>query len=153
MWKSRLVDLYSRILQTSLGYQPRLAPRRRTLSSIVTLNWSTGSSRATAVRGEAGIGKTRLVEEFSRIAANKEFSIHKGLVLDFGVGKGQDAIRSVVHSFLGVGLGAEEIARQAAAESAIAEGLLAAEQRPFLNDLLDLPQAIEEQAIYEAMSN
>jgi class 3 adenylate cyclase/tetratricopeptide (TPR) repeat protein len=132
-----------------VGRQAELAQ----FSGVAEACRSAGIGQTIIVRGEAGIGKTRLVEEFSRIAADKEFSIHKGLVLDFGVGKGQDAIRSVVHSFLGVGLGAARMVRQAAAEGAIAEGSLTAEQRPFLNDLLELPQAIEEHAIYEAMSN
>jgi predicted ATPase len=74
-------------------------------------------------------------------------------VLDFGVGKGQDAIRSIVRSLLGIAPGSGKTVRQAAAASAFVEGLLAAGQRLFLNDLLDLPPAIEERAIFEAMSN
>ena len=122
-------------------------------SSMVESCRSANSGQTIIVRGEAGIGKTRLVEEFSRIAAEKGFATHKSLVLDFGVGKGQDAIRLVVRSLLGIISGGGKSARQAAAESAIAEGLLVAEQRPFLNDLLDLSQANEERAIFEAMSN
>ena len=112
-----------------------------------------GIGQTIIVRGEAGIGKTRLVEEFTRIAADKGFATHKGLVLDFGVGKGQDAIRSVVRSLLGIVPGSSKTVRQAAAETAFIEGLLPADQRIFLNDLLDLPQAIDERAIFEAMSN
>jgi class 3 adenylate cyclase/tetratricopeptide (TPR) repeat protein len=112
-----------------------------------------GIGQMIIVRGEAGIGKTRLVEEFTRIAADKGFATHKGLVLDFGVGKGQDAVRAVARSLLGIAPGSSKTVRQAAAESAIAEGLVAADQRVFLNDLLDLPQAIEERALFEAMSN
>ena len=48
------------------------------------------------VRGEAGIGKTRLVEEMRRIAEASGFSAHRGLVLDFGVGKEQGALRSLL---------------------------------------------------------
>jgi hypothetical protein len=44
---------------------------------------------------------------------------------------------------LEVGLGGEWTARQPAAEGAIADGLLAAEQWPYLNSLLDLPRAIK----------
>jgi class 3 adenylate cyclase/tetratricopeptide (TPR) repeat protein len=112
-----------------------------------------GIGQTIIVRGEAGIGKTRLVEEFTKICADKGFTSHKGLVLDFGVGKGQDAIRSVVRSLLGIAPGSSETVRQAAAETAIAERLLASDQRVFLNDLLDLSQAVDERAIFEAMSN
>ncbi len=104
-----------------------------------------GIGQAIVVRGEAGIGKTRLVEEFTGIAADKGFASHKGLVLDFGVGKGQDAIRSVVHSLLGIAPGG--------GTAAIVDGLLAADQSVFLNDFLDLPQPVEERATYDAMDN
>ena len=54
------------------------------------------------VRGEAGIGKTRLVEEMRRVAEAQGFSLHRALVLDFGIGKGQDPIRAMVRSLLGL---------------------------------------------------
>ncbi len=111
------------------------------------------AGQAIVVRGEAGIGKTRLVEEFSRLAGDKGFTIHKGLVLDFGVGKGQDAIRSVVRSVLAISPIEDEAARQSAAAAAISRGFLSANQRVFLNDLLDLPQTLEDRASYDAMDN
>jgi hypothetical protein len=40
------------------------------------------------MRGEAGIGKTRVVEEFQALAENAGFACHVGLVLDFGAGIG-----------------------------------------------------------------
>ena len=59
-----------------------------------------GHGQAVYVRGEAGIGKTRLVEEFQAAARRAGFVCHTGLVLDFGAGTGQDAIRSLVRSLL-----------------------------------------------------
>ena len=73
----------------------------------------TGNGQALLVRGEAGIGKTRLVEEFAAAAQAKGLSTHKGLVLDFGVGKGQDAVRSLVRSFLGLVPGSSKAERAA----------------------------------------
>jgi class 3 adenylate cyclase len=61
----------------------------------------TGSGQTVFVRGEAGIGKTRLVEEFQRLAEQQGFACYKSFVLDFGVGKGQDAICTLVRSLLG----------------------------------------------------
>jgi class 3 adenylate cyclase/tetratricopeptide (TPR) repeat protein len=112
-----------------------------------------GNGHAIVVRGEAGIGKTRLVEELTGIAAEGGFEIHKGLVLDFGVGRGSDAVRSVVSSLLEVQLGGDKNSRQAAVEAAISRGLLSPEQRVFLNDLLDLPQSLEDRTTYDAMEN
>ncbi len=111
------------------------------------------TGQAIVVRGEVGIGKTRLVEEFTRVAADRGFTSHRGLMLDFGVGKGEDAIRSVVNSLLGIVPGGGPELRQAAAEAAIRDGVCAAEKRVFLNDLLDLAQSAEDRAMYDAMDN
>lgn len=120
---------------------------------IVEACRASGAGQAVVVRGEAGIGKTRLVEEYRAIANASGFTCHKGLVLDFGVGKGQDAIRAIVRSLLGLAPGSGKALRRAAAAEALAEGLLAAEQRVFLNDLLDLEQSTEDRATYDAMDN
>ena len=114
-----------------------------------------GHGQAVYVRGEAGIGKTRLVEEFQAAARRAGFVCHTGLVLDFGAGTGQDAIRSLVRSLLGLKPGglSDRAAVQAAAEWAVADGLVAAERRVYLNDLLDLPQPVELRALYDAMDS
>jgi class 3 adenylate cyclase/tetratricopeptide (TPR) repeat protein len=130
--------------------------RRAELSQfegIVSACREGGAGLAVYVRGEAGIGKSRLVDEFRRVAMARGFACHTGLVLDFGVGEGRDAIRALVRSLLGVTAGAEAGERAAAGERAIAHGLGAADQRVFLNDLLDLPQPTELRALYDAMDS
>ncbi len=122
-------------------------------SGIVEACRASGTGRTIVVRGEAGMGKSRLVEQYTRTAIDKGFAVHKALVLDFGVGKGQDAFRSIVRSLLEIAPGGEEAARLAAAEAAISRGLLSADRRVFLNDLLDLPQSPEDRAAYGAMDN
>jgi class 3 adenylate cyclase/tetratricopeptide (TPR) repeat protein len=122
-------------------------------SGVVDSCRATGRGQAIFVRGEAGIGKTRLIEEFIAIAADRGFATHKGLVLDFGVTRGQDAIRSIVRSLAGVAPGSGETGRRERADAMIAQGLLSPEQPVFLNNLLDLPQSLEERATYDAMDN
>ena len=75
---------------------------------------------AVYVRGDAGIGKTRLAEEFEAMAEALGFACHTALVLDFGAGKGQDAIRTLVRSLIDLPRGADEAVRARAAEHAIA---------------------------------
>jgi class 3 adenylate cyclase/tetratricopeptide (TPR) repeat protein len=110
-----------------------------------------GAGLTIVVRGEAGIGKTRLVEEFQAQAAAEGFASHLSLVLDFGAGTGQDAIRALVRSMLGLRAGSDQAAARAALEHAIAADPALADCRVFLNDLLDLPQPTELRALYDAM--
>jgi class 3 adenylate cyclase/tetratricopeptide (TPR) repeat protein len=105
------------------------------------------------VRGEAGIGKTRLVEEMRRIAEANGFSAHRGLVLDFGVGKGQDPLRAVLLSLLGLQVTSGSEERQQQADRLVAANVIAAERLAFLRDLLDLPQTGEWRTLYDAMDN
>lgn len=105
------------------------------------------------IRGEAGIGKTRLLEQFQAKAEEESFVCHSGLVLDFGMGSGQDAIRSLVRSLLGLSGESSRGEIEAAAEKAVEDGLLADERRVYLNDLLNVPQPTELRTLYDAMDN
>ena len=112
-----------------------------------------GTGLAIHVRGEAGVGKTRLIEEFRRLAEQSGFTCHAGLVLDFGAGKGQDPIRALVRGLIGAADSDGEEQRRAVAEQAMVEGLVEPDRRVFLHDLLDLPPPLELRAIYDAMDN
>ncbi|MFP6749801.1 MAG: adenylate/guanylate cyclase domain-containing protein, partial [Alphaproteobacteria bacterium] len=113
----------------------------------------TGRGETLILRGEAGIGKTRLVEEFGGLAGARGFAVHTGLILDFGTAKGQDAIRALVRSLLKIPPGSNKPARSEVAERAFSSGLLAEVRRVHLNDLLDLPQPPDLYGIYQAMDN
>jgi len=113
----------------------------------------TGRGQTIYVRGEAGIGKTRLIEEFGDLALKAGFQCHKSRVLDFGVGKGQDAVRLLIRSLLNLAPGSGKAARADGAALAIAKGLISPDRRVYLNDLLDLAQPTELRAVYDAMDN
>jgi class 3 adenylate cyclase/tetratricopeptide (TPR) repeat protein len=112
-----------------------------------------GGGHAILIRGEPGIGKSRLVHEFSGIARGLGYSIHTGLILDFGVGKGRDAIRALARSLLALPPGSGKDFRRAAADNAVAQGHVDREDLLFLDDLLDLPQPEDRLAVYRAMDN
>jgi class 3 adenylate cyclase/predicted ATPase len=112
-----------------------------------------GRGQTVLLRGEAGIGKTRLAEEFQRMARTVGFACHTGLVLDFGAGTGRDTIRALVRSLLGLDAASDTDAVRIAATRALAEGLVAADRAVFLNDLLNLPQPVELRELYDAMDH
>jgi class 3 adenylate cyclase/tetratricopeptide (TPR) repeat protein len=107
--------------------------------------------RLVVLRGEAGIGKSRLLEEISHKAQRLGFATHRTLVLDFGTGKGQDAMRLLTRSLLEIPFGADKRQRKAAADRALEEGWLSTDDGPFLDDLLNLPTKGEGRALYQAM--
>ncbi len=142
--------------EAQAGHRVPFIGRRAELgqvASMLDVCRESGCGQAIYLRGEAGLGKTRLLEEFAALAEKQGFASHKALVLDFGVGKGQDAIRALVRSLLGVAAGEDEAARVAAAERAETEGLIAADRRIYANDLLDLPQPEALRSTYDAMDN
>ncbi len=133
---------------TFVGRRAELAQFDGVLQSI----GERGRGQVIFVRGQAGIGKTRLVREFQSIAGGRGFACHTGLVLDFGTGEGQDAIGALVRSFLSVAAAGTSEACRAAAQSAQTTGLIDTEQEVFLNDLLNTPQPPALRAIYDAMN-
>jgi tetratricopeptide (TPR) repeat protein len=88
-----------------------------------------------------------------RFAEAHGFATHRGLVLDFGVGKGQDPIRALLLSLLGLSPSAEPETRRHVAERLVADGVITRERLVFAFDLLDLQQTDEWRTLYDAMDN
>ncbi|MGZ5131485.1 MAG: adenylate/guanylate cyclase domain-containing protein [Caldimonas sp.] len=109
-------------------------------------------SRVVVVRGDPGVGKSRLVAEFAAKARTLGFSCHAAAVLDFGAQTGRDAVRSLARSLLGVAGTAEEAERRAAIEAAAAARPIALDRQLFLCDLLDVTPPPALLALAAAMS-
>ena len=150
VWRLRGVrDAADRSRTTFAGRQRELAQLTDTLDTCA----ARGNGQLVYLRGEAGMGKSRLVAEFRDLARERGIATHTGLALDFGVGKGQDAIRTIAGSLLNLAATSAEEARRHAAQEAVSGSLVAAADAAHLNDLLDLPQPPELHALYDAMDN
>ncbi|HZD26680.1 MAG TPA: adenylate/guanylate cyclase domain-containing protein, partial [Alphaproteobacteria bacterium] len=128
-------------------------PELQQFQALLTGCMHSKCGQSVYLRGEAGIGKTRLVEEFQRSAQAAGYSCHSGLVLDFGAGTGRDAIAMLARGLLGLeGLG-DAATAQTAVSRAIDSGLVDSSDAAYLNDLLDLPQPTELRAFYDALDH
>jgi class 3 adenylate cyclase/tetratricopeptide (TPR) repeat protein len=145
-WRLRGLQPIAREQRPFVGRRAEL----RLLEAALAACLETGRGQAMYVLGEAGIGKTRLIEEIQRTATQAGFACHSALVLDFG-GGGRDAIRALTRSLLGVEVPNDAQAARAAAAMALSSDIVASEDAVFLNDLLDLAQPLELRPIYEAM--
>ncbi len=134
-------------LSPFVGRRAELAQFR----SLLEVCLEGGFGQTVFVRGEAGIGKTRFVEEGTLLAQDRGFIRHKALVLDFGTGKGQEAVPALVKSFLNITPGCSKSEREQALELAVSRGIIIPEQRVYLNDLLDLTQPLDLRTLYDAM--
>ncbi len=125
----------------------------RQLGGALDAVLESGAGVAIYVRGEPGIGKTRLIEELRSRAAALGYACHTGHVLDFGLRKGQDAIPVILSGLLRVATPGDESARRSAVERGLRDGLIDPDHAAFINDLLDLTQPPELQAMFDAMDN
>ncbi|MCB1810067.1 MAG: AAA family ATPase, partial [Candidatus Competibacteraceae bacterium] len=104
----------------------------------------TACGQAFLVRGEAGIGKTRLLEEFIAQAKQQGFICHQAAVLEFGASSSQTVISVLVRGLLGLA--------PAATIDQLPDLVPSSPERlALLHSLLDLPQPDDLKSLYEAM--
>jgi class 3 adenylate cyclase/tetratricopeptide (TPR) repeat protein len=130
-----------------VGRRPELGQIRAALDACV----HGASGTALLIRGEAGIGKTRLVDELRSIATVSGMNCHAGFVLDFGTARGHGAVRTVVAGLLGLGRDATPDAVEDAIEAARQQAQLESDDALYLRDLLEAPQLDATRTLYQAM--
>lgn len=144
---------------------PRMQPRpehrpfvgrheeRDRLRRVLVACRESGHGSVVVVRGEPGIGKTRLVEEVQQEATTAGFGVHVAQVLDFGGGSGNDAIRSILRSLLGLRADDDRRVVRAIVRRAFQTAVLVPERRVHLNALLGLRQPKALRSIHDAMDD
>jgi class 3 adenylate cyclase/tetratricopeptide (TPR) repeat protein len=129
------------------GRRREIAQLRAALSACRT----SGEGGTVYVRGEPGIGKTRLIEELRVFAPSEGFTEHRGLMLDFGAARGRDAIRDIAKGLLGLDPGATADERRAALAAASRSPWTSGAASAVLADLLDSEAPADARAIFEGM--
>ncbi|ODT22165.1 MAG: hypothetical protein ABS35_15530 [Kaistia sp. SCN 65-12] len=114
---------------------------------------ASGRGKAIALVAEAGLGKSRLIEELARIAAHRQFQVHKALVLDFGLSDAQSPVPLLLGNLLGLGERAEVSAVRTAVLQQKAHGTIDETAAMFLTTVLGAPLDQEARQIHDAMSD
>ncbi len=133
--------------QPIVGRQQEIEQIKSTLTSCQRLR----AGGTLYVRGEAGIGKSRLLTECGAIAAGMGFQCHAIQILDFGLVADRDPIRLLLAALLGLDDAASTSAQQvadAASVHSIDSGLIA-----LLNHLLGVDQSEEMTAVVNALDH
>lgn len=154
VWELTGLDLsadgnWSRWQTRFVGRQTEIAQ----FNSVVAVCRESEAGHIVYVRGPAGIGKTRLVDEFSACAHASGMSCHKSLVLDFGASREQETIPTIVASLLGASSSEERQANLDAISMAISQGMVKPDQEMYLHDFLGLPLGPDQKSRFESLDN
>jgi len=107
--------------------------------------------RIVLVRGDPGLGKSRLVAEFADHAREEGLTCNVTTIQDFGARTGHDAIRVLVQDWIGLAPDADEASRAAAIALQFGPGSEHAQHRPFLYELLDVTPPSEVRTLLSAI--
>ncbi|HEY0681026.1 MAG TPA: BTAD domain-containing putative transcriptional regulator [Steroidobacter sp.] len=133
--------------------QPFVGRRPELAMILASLDRCTSSrhGRAIVVRGEAGIGKTRLVDAVRSAAIERGVGVHSAQIFDFGQSPGRRPITMLALSLLGIRPDASAAERKAAVQRMVATRGGNIDQIIFLSDLIDAPLDPELAALEKAM--
>lgn len=123
----------------------------RQILGLIDITTSAKAAHAVLIRGEAGIGKTRLTTKLAELASKKKVSCFFVRLLDFGSQINRDPLSQLAHGLFGVTEQSTAAQRIDAAEHATRLGLLSPAQRVFAYMLLDLPQPAELENAFDSM--
>ena len=124
----------------TVGARQRFVGRARELALFcATFQGVAGSGEGAVflLRGEAGIGKTHLLEEIATLGRHAGFACHRILTLDFGAGRGQAPVDALVLDLLGLTAGAPAGERARAVATAIEAGEVGPANRIHLRGQLE----------------
>jgi DNA-binding SARP family transcriptional activator len=146
-WSLQALGAGATSAQPFVGRRPELAMILAALDRCL----ASRRGRAIVVRGEAGIGKTRLVDAVRAAAQERGVACHCAQVFDFGQSPARRPITTLALSLLGIGADASAEQRAAAVRRLAATRGGGVDQIVFLSDLVDAPLDPELTALEKAM--
>lgn len=124
------------------GLQSRMVGREGELTALLQLGCvaQAGLGRVAVITGEPGLGKTRLLSEWKKAAAQENLQWAEGHCLSYGQGLAYHLLQSLVRSLIGAPAAAEEPQTRAALLRLTDElfGEARLEVYPYLGHLLSL---------------
>lgn len=131
--------------------QPRFVGRQREWRQCVAAIESCRDmdrGQSLLIRGEAGIGKSRLVDELATLARHLDLACHRVHVPNTPTG--HEPVRDLVRSLLDLAPEDSVNAGRGAVQQALSEGLIDPDREAELHDLLELPMPAEIRNVFEA---
>lgn len=123
----------------------------RQFSSLIEAVLTGSGGEALLIRGEPGIGKTRLVSEFAKLAQSRNVSVHNVNIVDFGANRGAKTLCDLATSLLDLPAAASAEVRTASIVRVLANAHVTVQTEAFLHDLLDLELPEHLRTAYEAL--
>jgi DNA-binding SARP family transcriptional activator/tetratricopeptide (TPR) repeat protein len=92
-----------RAAETASGREPLIGRAMEIRQFVAVLDACRDGSQGCAMllRGEPGIGKTRLAREYADLARKEDFVVHVAQAYDFGMARGNDPLAQLVRSLAG----------------------------------------------------
>jgi DNA-binding SARP family transcriptional activator/class 3 adenylate cyclase/tetratricopeptide (TPR) repeat protein len=123
------------------------------LSNMLDSCVASGRGQAILIRGEAGIGKTKIIEELNDIARGKGFESRKTLILDFGMASAEDAVRTFALNMARFDADTDLAVVAQWVDRLIEKGFVGEVERMFVNSLLGLAQPPHLESVFDSLDN